>query len=329
MAGCIISIVLIYLSVRNINFRQSFDLIKNANLYLIAMALVVFVFSYVVRTIRWHFLLLPLKKLHPMRSFYFLIFGFFMNNILPLRLGEFVRAKVAGERFQISRSGVFATVVVERLMDIIVFIICFFLIACFVDIPVWLKNSFLLCTVIFGSMLVVLFLMSKSNDKFLTVINKLHLPVKISEILKSLFVKFATGLKFFQNFRLVLYVFITSLIVWFVEAYSYQLFFSAFGVQVSLMESIFVIIVIGMGVIIPTAPGFIGAIEFMGIIALGIFGVEKSTAFACIASLHFADMMAIYLLGIIGIIKEKLSFIDLFKFATIEDNSEVDKRNEK
>jgi uncharacterized protein (TIRG00374 family) len=207
------------------------------------MALVVFVFSYVVRTIRWHFLLLPLKKLHPMRSFYFLIFGFFMNNILPLRLGEFVRAKVAGERFQISRSGVFATVVVERLMDIIVFIICFFLIACFVDIPVWLKNSFLLCTVIFGSMLVVLFLMSKSNDKFLTVINKLHLPVKISEILKSLFVKFATGLKFFQNFRLVLYVFITSLIVWFVEAYSYQLFFSAFGVQVSLMESIFVIIV--------------------------------------------------------------------------------------
>jgi uncharacterized protein (TIRG00374 family) len=321
--------VLIYLSVRNINFRQSFDLIKNANLYLIAMALVVFVFSYVVRTIRWHFLLLPLKKLHPMRSFYFLIFGFFMNNILPLRLGEFVRAKVAGERFQISRSGVFATVVVERLMDIIVFIICFFLIACFVDIPVWLKNSFLLCTVIFGSMLVVLFLMSKSNDKFLTVINKLHLPVKISEILKSLFVKFATGLKFFQNFRLVLYVFITSLIVWFVEAYSYQLFFSAFGVQVSLMESIFVIIVIGMGVIIPTAPGFIGAIEFMGIIALGIFGVEKSTAFACIASLHFADMMAIYLLGIIGIIKEKLSFIDLFKFATIEDNSEVDKRNEK
>ncbi len=293
------------------------------------MALVVFVFSYVVRTIRWHFLLLPLKKLHPMRSFYFLIFGFFMNNILPLRLGEFVRAKVAGERFQISRSGVFATVVVERLMDIIVFIICFFLIACFVDIPVWLKNSFLLCTVIFGSMLVVLFLMSKSNDKFLTVINKLHLPVKISEILKSLFVKFATGLKFFQNFRLVLYVFITSLIVWFVEAYSYQLFFSAFGVQVSLMESIFVIIVIGMGVIIPTAPGFIGAIEFMGIIALGIFGVEKSTAFACIASLHFADMMAIYLLGIIGIIKEKLSFIDLFKFATIEDNSEVDKRNEK
>jgi putative N-acetylmannosamine-6-phosphate epimerase len=39
-------------------------------------------------------------------------------------------------------------------------------------------------------------------------------------------------------------------------------------------------------------------------------------------------MMVMYLLGIIGIIKEKLSFSDLFKFATIEDNNEVDK-NEK
>ncbi|MDD2523793.1 MAG: lysylphosphatidylglycerol synthase transmembrane domain-containing protein [Endomicrobiaceae bacterium] len=325
MAGCIISIFLIYLSVRNINFKQSFDLIKNADIYLISLSMIVFVFSYVVRTIRWNFLLLPLKKLTPMRSFYFLIFGFFMNNILPLRLGEFVRAKVAGERFQISRSGVFATVVVERLMDIIVFVICFFLIAFFVNIPVWLKNSFLLCTIIFGSMLIVLFLMSKSESKFLKIISKLHFPAKISDIVKSLFIKFATGLKFFQNTKLIIYVFITSLLVWLVEAYSYQLFFAAFGIEVSLMQSIFVIIVIGIGVIIPTAPGFIGAIEFMGIVALGIFGIEKSTAFACIASLHFCDMMVMYLLGIIGIIKEKLSFSDLFKFATIEDNNNGEK----
>jgi len=312
---------------RNINFKQAFDLIKNADINLILWSLVVFVFSYVVRTIRWNFLLLPIKKLAPMRSFYFLIFGFFMNNILPLRLGEFVRAKVAGERLKISRSGVFATVVVERLMDIIVFIICFFLIAFFVDIPVWLRNSFLLCTVIFGTLLVILFLMSKSQDKFLKLISKIRLPAKLSDIVQSLFVKFATGLKFFQNFKLVVYVLSTSFLVWIIEAYSYQLFFSSFGVEVSLMEALFVIIVIGIGVIIPTAPGFIGAIEFMGIIALGIFGVEKSIAFACMVSLHFCDMMVMYLLGIMGIIKEKISFSDLFKFAVIdENNNEVDKK---
>ena len=75
------------------------------------------------------------------KSFYYLVFGFFMNNILPLRLGEFVRAIVAGKKLEISRSGVFATIVVERLMDIVIFIISFFVIAMFVpNIPNWLQK---------------------------------------------------------------------------------------------------------------------------------------------------------------------------------------------
>jgi uncharacterized protein (TIRG00374 family) len=320
--------VLVYLSVRNVDFKHSFELIKNANLYWITLAMLIFVSSFFVRTIRWYFLLLPLKKIGVFRSFHFLIFGFFMNNVLPLRLGEFVRAKIAGERLQISRSGVFATVVIERLIDIIVFIICFFLIAIFVDIPQWLKNTFLMCALIFGTITIVLFFMSKKKEEFLRLISKIKLSKKILDIIMSMFSKFTTGLCFFDNWRVILKVFILSFFVWVVEAYSYMLFFKAFGVDISVMQAIFVIVVIGVGVIIPTAPGYIGAVEFMGVVALGVFGIEQSVAFTCIASLHFADMVAFYVMGFIGIAKEKVSFYDLFKFATIEENnSEV--KNEK
>lgn len=319
--GVIVSIVLVYLSVRNVDFKHSFELIKNANLYWISLSMAIFVFSYFVRTIRWYFLLTPLKKIGVLESFYFLIFGFFMNNILPLRLGEFVRAKVAGEKFKISRSGVFATVVIERLMDVIVFIICFFLIAIFVDIPQWLQKTFLICAFIFGTLTVILFFMSKNKEKFLKLISKIKLPKKITDIIMSLFSKFATGLSFFHDWKLILKVFVFSFLVWFVEAYSYICFFKAFGVDISVMQAIFVIVVIGVGIIIPTAPGFIGAIEFMGVVALGVFGIQESVAFACIASLHFADMIMLYILGFMGIVKEKISFYDLFKFATIEENN--------
>ncbi len=322
------SIVLVYLSIRNVDFSHSLQLIKNADLFLITIAMIFFVFSYVIRTVRWYFLLTPLKKIGVFRSFYFLIFGFFMNNILPLRLGEFVRAKIAGEKFRISRSGVFATVVIERLVDIIVFIICFFLIALFVDIPQWIQKTFLLCAVIFGSLTVFLFFMSNGKDKVLHLISKIKLPKKIADITISLFSKFSTGLSFFRNWRLALNVFIFSFLVWIVEAYSYVYFFKAFGVEISVLQAIFVIVVIGVGVIIPTAPAFIGAIEFMGVVALGIFGIEQSVAFTCIASLHFADMMVLYILGFIGIAKEKISFYDLFKFATIEENN-TEGKNEK
>lgn len=326
--GFAISMLLIYLSVRNVDFKHSFELIKNANIYWIIISMIFFVFSYVVRTVRWYFLLTPLKKIGVLRSFYFLIFGFFMNNILPLRLGEFVRAKVAGEKFQISRSSVFATVVIERLMDVIIFIICFFLIAIFVEIPQWLKNTFLLCTLIFGFITIFLFFLSKGKDKFLKLISKIKLPEKILDMVLSLFSKFTTGLSFFNNGKLAFKVFIFSFLVWFIEAFSYMYFFKAFGVDISIMQAIFVIVVIGVGVILPTAPGFIGAIEFMGVVALGVFGIEESVAFACIASLHFADMVVLYILGFVGIAKEKLSFYDLFKFATIEENNPEGK-NEK
>ena len=134
--GCLVSLLLIYLCIRNIDFKQSVSLLKNADLSLIAVGVVIYAVSYLVRGFRWDYILMPLKKMKMFQSFFYLVFGFFMNNILPLRLGEFVRAIVAGKKLEISRSGVFATIVVERLMDIIIFIISFFLIAMFVpNIP--------------------------------------------------------------------------------------------------------------------------------------------------------------------------------------------------
>lgn len=316
-----VSIILIYLCVRNIDFKQSVALLKNADISLIIIGISIYIFSYIVRSFRWDYILAPLKKMKFLQSFYYLVFGFFMNNILPLRLGEFVRAIVAGKKLGISRSGVFATIVVERLMDIVIFIIAFFLIAMFVpNIPGWLQKSFILCAVLFGFMFIVLFFMSKDEEKFLNLLAKFHLPEKINDIIKSIFLKFASGLKFFQNKKLFFTVFITSVLVWFIEAYAYQTFFAAFGLKVTAIQCLFVIVTTGIATMLPTAPGFIGAIEGVGMVTLGLFGVEGTVAFTAMAATHFTEMIAIYMLGILGMFKEKISFSDLFDFATEKQN---------
>jgi len=325
--GCLVSLLLIYLCIRNIDFKQSVSLLKNADLSLIAVGVVIYAVSYLVRGFRWDYILMPLKKMKMFQSFFYLVFGFFMNNILPLRLGEFVRAIVAGKKLEISRSGVFATIVVERLMDIIIFIISFFLIAMFVpNIPSWLQKSFIACAIIFGLMFVVLFFMSKDEDKFLKLLSKFHLPSKINEIIKSLFIKFASGLKFFQNKKLFFVVFITSIIVWIIEAYAYKTLFSAFGLNVTAIQCLFVIVTTGIATMLPTAPGFIGAIESVGMVTLGIFGVEETMAFTAMAATHFVEMMAVYALGITGMIKERISFSDLFSFA-LKEHPETEEQN--
>ena len=327
--GCLVSLTLIYLCVRNIDFKQSVSLLKNADIILIILGVTIYVCSYLVRGFRWDYILAPLKKMKMFQSFYYLVFGFFMNNVLPLRLGEFVRAIVAGKKLEISRSGVFATIVVERLMDVIIFIISFFLIAMFVpNIPNWLQKSFVLCAVIFGLMFIVLFFMSKDEEKFLKLLYKIHLPLKFTEIIKALFLKFASGLKFFQNKKLFIIVFVTSIIVWIIEAYAYKTLFLAFGLKVTVIQCLFVIVTTGIATMLPTAPAFIGAIEGVGMVVLGIFGFEETIAFTAMAAIHFIEMMAIYILGIIGMIKEKISFSDLFNFA-LKQNQEAEDQNGK
>jgi len=311
------------LCIRNIDFKQAVIFIKDADINLIIVGVIVYIISYIFRGFRWKYILLPLKKVKVVKSFYYLVFGFFMNNVLPLRLGEFVRAIVAGNKLQISRSGVFATIVVERLMDIIIFIASFFLIAMFVpNIPNWLQKSFIACAIIFGIMFILLFVMSKDEDKFLKLLYKFHLPTKLTDIIKSIFIKFASGLKFFQNKKLFFKVFISSVIVWIIESYAYQILFLAFGLHISVVGCLFVIVTTGIATMLPTAPGFIGAIEGVGMIVLGLFGYENTIAFTAMAATHFIEMMAVYLLGIIGMVKEKISFSDLFNFALKEKQKE-------
>ena len=326
--GCLVSIILIWLCVRNIDFKQSIALVKNAKIGLIFLGVAIYAFSYFIRSIRWEYILIPLKKIKPFGSFFFLIFGFFMNNILPLRLGEFVRALVAGKKLNISKSGVFATIVVERLMDVVIFIIAFFLIGMFVpNIPGWLQKSFILCAVIFGLAFVVLFFMSKDEEKFLKILNKFHLPDKLNNLIQSIFLKFASGLKFFQNKKLIFNVFLTSVVVWYIEAWAYKVFFLSFGVEVSIIQCLFVIVTTGIATMLPTAPAFIGAIESVGMVTLGLFGITETLAFTSMAATHFVEMMTVYALGITGIIKERISFSDLFKFAVSEQKDED--KNEK
>ena len=140
--------------------------------------------------------------------------------------------------------------------------------------------------------------------------------------------KFSSGLEFFQHTRLILIVLFISVIVWYIEALSYKLFFLAFGLEISIMQALFFIVVTGVATMIPTAPGFVGAIEASGVIALGVFGIDQSTAFTTIASVHFGDIIITYLIGVIGMIKEKISFSDLFKFV-ITNTKEREQENGK
>ncbi|MCL2390119.1 MAG: flippase-like domain-containing protein [Endomicrobia bacterium] len=319
LLGFLFSAVLIYLTLKQIDFKNSLELIKNADYYVLLLGVLIYAVTYVLRSVRYYFMILPIKKTKILENFPYTVLGFFMNNIIPLRLGELIRAKVTGERLGISRSSVLGTILIERLMDIIIFVLFFFLIMFVIPFPEFIKKSFYVCAVVFGTGLFVLFLISRNEGKALKIVSRFPMPSKIKNFVTELFNKFAHGLGALKNPAVFSIIFLMTVVIWVTESMFLVIVAYSCGIKISLLGGIFTVIIIGIGAIIPTAPGYIGAFEFMGITAMSVLSVSKDSAFACIAIYHFLQITVIFILGFGSIVKTKISFADLFKFAKIEE----------
>src|SRR6185503_20145736 len=69
------------------------------------------------RTVRWQWLLKPLGEVAFWPACRALVIGITGNTVLPARAGEFLRAYVLGRSTGLSKTGIFATLVVERIFD--------------------------------------------------------------------------------------------------------------------------------------------------------------------------------------------------------------------
>ena len=118
LIGLVIAIGALYYTLRNVSIEELITSFKDADLFYIGLGLVIMCISYVTRAYRWQVLLRPFKQI-PVREIYSPLMIGFMGSILPARAGEFIRAYVVGKKHNITFSGAFSTIIVERLFDLV------------------------------------------------------------------------------------------------------------------------------------------------------------------------------------------------------------------
>ncbi|MHB8376095.1 MAG: lysylphosphatidylglycerol synthase transmembrane domain-containing protein, partial [Dehalococcoidia bacterium] len=90
---------------------------QDADWRLALLSLPIYFLGLFVRTVRWQYLLRPVKKVSAFRLYPVVIIGLMANNVLPARAGEFARAYVLGQRERISKTTSLGTIAVDRLFD--------------------------------------------------------------------------------------------------------------------------------------------------------------------------------------------------------------------
>ena len=129
--GIVVSLVFIGLFVRSTNFGDVKTAFADANPWIALASLPIYFAGLWVRTIRWQYLLRPVKRVTALRLYPVVIIGLMANNLIPARAGELARAYVLGEREKISKTTSLGTIAVDRLFDGVTLIPMMLIVAAF------------------------------------------------------------------------------------------------------------------------------------------------------------------------------------------------------
>lgn len=72
-----------------------------------------------------------------------------------------------------------------------------------------------------------------------------------------------------------------------------------FGLELEISAALILLVSISASSVLPSAPGFWGTLQFVSVVILGIFGIEKSTALSFAIVFHMIQYIPLTLAGLI------------------------------
>ena len=293
LAGILISAVLLFFAFHNINFQSVLDELKNLDTVFIIPVVALYIIVQFLRSYRWGLLLKPLEEVGQMTLFSVTSVGFLAVMVLPARIGELARPYLISNRTDIRMPSALATVVVERIFDIITILVMFLALLYFFSMPEWLAKSGFIWMAITAA--AIAFLIPAVRGKLLRLSEKFPERLKffgkwIEQFDSSMTLCTRSG-----NFIPFL---LASIVIWLLNALSFYLLFLAFGWDIPVQAAFILMIVIIIGIAIPSAPGFIGNWHFACLTGLAIFGVPKEQALSYAFVSHFLSTVTLAALGL-------------------------------
>ncbi|MBD3382989.1 MAG: flippase-like domain-containing protein [candidate division Zixibacteria bacterium] len=333
IVGWLLSIVLLYFTFKDHPFDQLWSTLKSANYFWVLPNVVLIMAAMLYRAYRWQIMIDPIKRIGLSDLFASTMVGFMANNVLPLRMGEFIRAYSIGKLGNLSRSSSFATIVLERIFDTFTLLLMLTVILIARALPLNPEGEYYDRIVYAGYLmlalsivlLALLVLLKVKSPQTLGILRKLLsiFPKKISDFVLYIFEKFAEGLAVLGDtgrmFRIVLH----SILLWIIMALSNYFIFIALGLtDLPWTASFVVLIVVSLGIFVPASPGYIGLFHYLVVLSLSIYPAEvsDSSARGCAIILHASQYIIITVVGIYYLMRRHLSL----KEAQIEAEKEAE-----
>ncbi|MDJ0754393.1 MAG: lysylphosphatidylglycerol synthase transmembrane domain-containing protein [Ardenticatenaceae bacterium] len=324
--GLAISIIFMWWALNGLEWGDIWQAVRFANYWWLVPSVATYFVAVWVRTWRWDYMLRPLGHIPVKRLFPVVVIGYMGNNIYPFRAGELLRSYVLYRREEIPVSASLATVIVERVFDGLIMLLFVFLALPFFPLPENYRSLVILASVAFLGALIVFFALASMPRRALKLVGWgcRWLPDRWGEAIFDFAKRFLDGLLGLRNFRNVLMIFGTSLIIWLLETVKYWFVMHAFDfgeAQVSFFALMLMNGVVNLATTLPSAPGYVGTFDKPGIAVLMLYGVAGEIAAAYTLTLHVALWLPITALGGYYMVKEGMRWADFNRAARLNEQN--------
>lgn len=305
-----VSVAFLALVFWSIDSDEFIDAFAETNYLWLIPAVIVYFLAFTLRAWRWQSLLAHLGGVTLGRSYFVATVGYAANNVLPLRLGEFVRAYLLRRNPGLDMTASLATIAVERILDGLTLLLWLGIGLLFFA-SIWTLSPLLtlaaqVAAVVFisagvGVMLAVLF-----PDAALRVGHTVTrpLPQRYAMRLMGIAESLLHGFAALRDARKIPFWFVVSNAVWVGEALVYILVAVAMDVDTPVVVLFIAVAASNLATAVPSSSGGIGPFELLAKETLVRAGVGAGLAAAYAVVIHATLWVPVTIAGAILLILE-------------------------
>lgn len=308
--GSVFSALFLFLSFRGIEWSQTVDVVVQANWPLVVVAVITVLLTSAAKAGRWWLLFYPQQgSLRYSKLLSIILIGQMVNIVVPARLGEVARLYLIGELESVSRARTLGTIALEKVVDLLMVPVVLVGLLFMIPLPAWVQRSGLQTTLVGGGVVVAVLvgLTQRRRVVRLTIQGLGWLPDALSHRITRQLELALTGLEVLRHPGMALIVIVGSVGIWLLSATTNYLVFVAMGLQLPFSAALFLLIVLQLGVAVPSAPGKLGVFHYLCVLGLSLFGVARGPALGYALLLYAVVFVPLSVAGAVGLWWENLN----------------------
>ena len=302
IGGALIGFLCVALGIARVDWRETWAVFDKLDQFYFVSAVALLLTCFIANTERWRHLLDTEQAIPRRRLFGYLMIGYMVNAVLPIRPGDVTRATLLRYRDMVPITTALTSVLLERLLDLLTISLMGFALSFHLQLPsvVITALQILAAGGVAATVTLIIILKKQVGIERLLSSALRWAPARIADFVAARTGQFDQALRVLHRSDRLTRILAANAAGWVALGLSMVAFTHALHMDVPWTAGFLVLVVTSLGSAIPGPPGSVGVFHVLTVLALAVWSVETEVAVAFALIVHTTGIALHVALGAIS-----------------------------